>query len=323
VAARAVDFIEMPATLRSVVRKERITRILARGASAGALAHLVAARCGVPYAVESFEPHAAYMRESHTWGRWDPRYILQKHWEQAQKRDAAALLPVTEAYRETLEREGVPASRIVTLPCTVDSEQFRFNSAHRKGTRQDLGILPEDVVGIYVGKFGDIYYDHEAFDVFTRFAAGIPGFRMIVLTGMDHSRVTRLADEAGFPRGQLYVATVSHAEVPRFLAAADVAFALVRMAPSRRFCSPVKVGEYLASGLPIVITNGIGDDSDVIRDWSAGAVVDLTAQSVDAALRRTQDLLEESGHRGRIAGLADRFRSRIRVAAAYSEVGLI
>lgn len=323
VVSRAIDFVALPAALERLVREHRITMILARGANAGALAHLTAGRASIPYAVESFEPHAAYMRESGVWGRWDPRYIFQKRWEEAQKLEAVALLPVTDAYRSVLIEEGVPAARTVTLPCTVDPIRFGFSAESRRRTREQLGTPPDAIAGIYVGKFGDIYYDKGAFVVLARFARQMPTFRMIVLTGMDPRRVMDLAEHGAFPRDKLFVASVPHAQVPRYLSAADLAFALVRMAPSRRFCSPVKVGEYLASGLPMVITEGIGEDSDIVRDHDAGAVIDLGEVAIDAAIRRIRGILAEPGHRERIAGLATRFRARGRVAAAYSAIGLI
>jgi glycosyltransferase involved in cell wall biosynthesis len=48
--------------------------------------------------------------------------------------------------------------------------------------------------------------------------------------------------------------------------------------------SPVKVAEYLACGLPVILTRGIGDYSDMLPDAGVGVLVDETADIVDQVL---------------------------------------
>jgi glycosyltransferase involved in cell wall biosynthesis len=321
--ARMVEYLTWPMHISRICREHRVELMLARGAAAGALAHLSHRYRTVPYIVESFEPHARYMLESGVWLSRDPRYVFQSHWESAQKRHATALLPVAESYRRLLIDEGVAPDRILTLPCTVDAEQFRFSPVSRRQTRRELSVDDDCILGVYVGKFGDNYYGKEAFWIFGRFAEGLPGFRMLVLTPMRASDVQALAREACFPVDRLIVMASPHGDVPQYLCGADVAFATSRPAPSRRFVSLVKVGEYWASGLPVVITEGIGDDSDIIREHSAGAVVTLEPASLEKAVSGIQLLLREPGHRDRIASLAGKYRSRGLVRAAYSELGLL
>ncbi len=321
--ARMVEYLTWPAHIGRICRNNRVELILARGAPAGALAHLSQRHGGAPYIVESFEPHARYMLESGVWRRWDPRYLFQSRWERAQKRHATALLPVSEGYRRLLINEGVPPERILNLPCTVDTEQFRFSADSRKNTRRELSLNGDCLLGVYVGKFGDNYYGKEAFSVFGRFAEQLPAFRMLVLTPMPAADVEALAREARFPVERLIVMASAHCDVPRYLCAGDVAFATSRPTPSRRFVSLVKVGEYWAAGLPVVITEGVGDDSDRIRAQSAGAVVTLESASLDEAVGRIQFLLREPGHRERIASLAGKYRSRGLVREAYAALGLL
>ena len=322
VFSRARDFVALPRAIARICREHGIDRILARGSNAGALAHLLQRHHRVPYMVESFEPHAAYMAEAGVWGRWDPRYVFLARWERAQKREALALLPVTERYRSTLLSEGVEAERVVTLPCTVDTGRFAFSPGDRREVRGELRLPDDAVVGVYAGKFGGIYYDEAAFRVFARFATRIPAFRLLVLTPMERDAVTALARAAGFPDDRLQVARVPHAAVPRFLSASDFAFATVRMTPSRGALSLVKVGEYFANGLPIVITEGVGDDSRAIAEHDAGAVIDMTDTAIDEATERIRRIVFDPTHRARIARLAARYRARRLVTEAYARLGL-
>ena len=81
---------------------KKIDFIIARGAAAGALAYKAFKKTKVPFYVESFEPHAAYMLESSVWSKNDPRYLFQKRWEGKQKKYATGLMPVSNNYKKQL-----------------------------------------------------------------------------------------------------------------------------------------------------------------------------------------------------------------------------
>ena len=157
------DFRRFPRELATQATLFQADFIIARGAPAGALAYLVQRLTGLPFYVESFEPHAEYMRKSGVWRWYDPRYIFQQYWENQQKKRAAGLMPVAENYRRQLIAEGVPPPRVITVPCSVNLNDFAFNPTVRYQKRQYLGLSTDALVGVYVGKFGGIYYDDEAF----------------------------------------------------------------------------------------------------------------------------------------------------------------
>ena len=69
--------------------------------------------------------------------------------------------------------------------------------------------------------------------------------------------------------------------------------------------SPTKIGEYLAAGLPVVSTAGIGDVDALLRDNRAGALVeDFSARAYEAAVDTVRELREDPGTRQRCAAVA-------------------
>ena len=174
-------------------------------------------------------------------------------------------------------------------------------------------------VGIYVGKFGDIYYDEEAFELFRAAADHFgPRFRVIILTPNAEADVRRKLAAVGLGPDRAFVTKAPHAEVPDYLSAADFAFSPIRPAPCRLFCSAIKIGEYWASGLLVLVTPGVGDDSAIIEAETGGAVFDLNEPgSVPVALARLAALMRSPGHRARIHELAVRHRSLNRAREAY------
>jgi glycosyltransferase involved in cell wall biosynthesis len=310
------DFRRFPRELTAQARAFKADFILARGAPAGALAYLVQQQTGLPFYVESFEPHAEYMRKSGVWRWYDPRYIFQQYWENQQKRRAAGLMPVAENYRRKLIAEGVAAERIITVPCSVSLTNFAFDTQARARMRHQLALPTDALVGVYVGKFGGIYYDEEAFQLFKQTADFFgPRFRLLLLTPQAPAEVQAKLVAAGFDPARAIVTRVPFAEVPAYLSASDFAYGLHRPTP---YVSPIKVGEYWANGLPVLLTDGVGDDSGIITAEGGGAVFDLSQPgSVVQALHGIQAQLAEPAHRETIHALAARHRSVERAREAY------
>jgi glycosyltransferase involved in cell wall biosynthesis len=269
------DFIDFPNQLLQLCNQFSIDKIICRGAPAGALAYLVWKKNQISYTVESFEPHAAYMLESGVWKSFDPRYLAQRYWEKKQKQTASGLMPVSEKYKYYLvEKDGVDAHKIDTIPCCVAIDQFAFNSEARVEIRASLSIGNDTVLGIYVGKFGGIYYEGEAFEIFKKLEKKYSSFHLLILSPDPEKKIKDLAKSSNYSLDSLTIKSVTHKEVPNYLSAADIAFATIKPSEHRKYCSPIKTGEYWANGLPVVITPNVGDDSFIIETENAGLVMD-------------------------------------------------
>ena len=280
------DFTVFPKKLVKLCEEHQIDVLICRGAPAGALGYLVWKKTQIPFIVESFEPHADYMLESGVWKKWDPRFLLERYWEKKQKKYAKALLSVSMNYKYKLIKEGVSETKIEVVPCTVNLDKFAFNEADRSDIRKRYDIAPEATVGVYVGKFGGIYLDIEAFQIFENTLSEFAKPVLILLTPEPEKSIHHKAEKAGFNKNiRIIVAMVKHDEIPKFLSASDLAFATIRPAPSRQFCSAIKVGEYYANGLPVIITQGVGDDSDIILNEKLGVIVDKSLQVKLSLLR--------------------------------------
>lgn len=317
------DFVFFPKKIKKIALREKTDLIVARTASAGALAYLVHQKTGLPFIVESFEPHADYMHESMVWKKRDPRYIFQKIWEKGQKAKARFLITVSENYKQHLEeKEAISGKKVKVIPCTVSTENFSFNEKSRAEYRKNLGISKNAIVSIYVGKFGDIYYDEEAFQIFkSAFDFFGANFRLIILSPNKEDIITQKLEEAGIDKEKVFIKFVPHKEISAYLSAADFAFSTIRPAKSRVFCSPVKDGEYWASGLPIILTDKVGDDYKLIPELNVGAIFNLNESgSVKKAFERTAEILEEDNYRTRIMKMAEKHRSNKIIGQVYAEI---
>ena len=81
--------------------------------------------------------------------------------------------------------------------------------------------------------------------------------------------------DAGVEQSTTTVMSVTSDEVPQILAASDLGLLLRENSIVNAVASPVKFGEYMAAGIPLLISQGIGDYSDAVRDQGLGICVDI------------------------------------------------
>ncbi|MEM7108541.1 MAG: glycosyltransferase [Bacteroidota bacterium] len=317
------DFTKLPKFLTRLCRQLKIDKIICRSSSAGGIGFLVWKRTNIPYYVESFEPHAAYMRESKVWSKWGLRYWVQIYFEKAQKKTATKLIAVSNGYKRYLIHQEKVKVCIEVLPCTVDLDKFSFKSSKRNKVRSNLDIAKDALVGIYVGKFGGIYYEKEAWVFFAQCFAELPEFTLLLITTDEPVKLINKLNEYHLPMNRIIIDKVAHDLVPAYLSAADIAFNLHKTGQWSFALSPIKNGEYWANGLPIVISRNIGDDSSFIYKSRTGGKVVNFGQELKTSIRELRKLKSystASRKKNDCTRLARMHRTRTLVEMVYSKI---
>jgi glycosyltransferase involved in cell wall biosynthesis len=94
-------------------------------------------------------------------------------------------------------------------------------------------------------------------------------------------------------------------QVPSFLLAGDAGLSFIKPCFSKISSSPTKIGEYLAMGLPVVTTSGIGDVDSLITGSRAGCLVrEFSVAAYEDALTGIEKLLGEVGLKPRLRAAA-------------------
>jgi len=69
---------------------------------------------------------------------------------------------------------------------------------------------------------------------------------------------------------------------------------------------PTKIGEFLATGRPVVVNKGLGDMDSLVREYDVGVTLSgLDQAHLDRACREALRLLEDEGTPGRCRALAE------------------
>lgn len=269
---KLIDFLATVATAWRLIRKYQVCAIYSEGFPGAILGYYASKVARVKHMVHTFEPHADYMIEAGVWKEtsWETR--LMRWHEKKIALHATYIFTATALMIERLKKEGVKQEVLYRVPSCVDLEHFRFNPDSRDSLRKQLGIEVKQPVLVYLGKFGGMYMEEEAFEFFKLCQQELNAWIMILSTE-DGTKLLNLARKFEMVETNLFIKTLTREEVPAYLSVADMAFVGVRQWPSKKYCSPIKTGEYLACGLPVIVPEGISDDFLILAQSGVGIIL--------------------------------------------------
>lgn len=141
------------------------------------------------------------------------------------------------------------------------AEQFCYSQEHRNRIREELGLGNADKLWVYTGSLGPQYVVKEMLEIFGRYQEQFPGSRFLVLSGNTDYLLEHLPVQL---KDKVIPKAVPFETIPHYLSAADLAFALRQPTWSMRGVAPIKLGEYLLMGLPVIASKGIGDTESML-----------------------------------------------------------
>ncbi len=310
-------------TLFNTIRKNKVGIIHAWCTPAGSLGYVLSKITGANLIIDSYEPHAEAMVENNTWQRNSFRFKLLFSLEKKLSKHAKILISATEGMREYAKRKyNFQPENFLVKPACVNMDDFNLKEKKNNRLLKELG-LENKIVAVYAGKFGGIYLTKEVFQLL-KIAENKwkENFRVLLLTNHDQGEIRQWALEAGFPMEKIISRFVLHHEVNDYMGLGDFAITPVKPIPTKRYCSPIKDGEYWALGLPVIITKDISDDSNIIETENIGAVLqNLSTEDYIIAIDKIHELLKEGQELSiRISSVAKKYRSFEIAETVYQQI---
>ncbi len=188
---------------------------------------------------------------------------------------ASGLLAVSEAIKADIAALGVEPAKIRVHHTGIDRTLFHVSDVTRASLRQSLPIPAEGALLVCVGAL--IPRKGQAFVI--KALANLPGVRLAIIgAGEDLASLTLLAADTGVSDRVHFLGSLPHAEIARFVQAADVA-----VLPSSSEGLANAWIEALACGTPLVITD-VGGAREVLCTPDAGRIVARDAGAIAAAV---------------------------------------
>ena len=238
------------------------------------------------------------------WSTDRREYRLVKRYEARAFRRADGVVVLTNALRRWVldQRLLGPTTQLACIPTCVDLDKFDFRPSDRERRRRELGLGDRTAI-VYAGSLGGLYRDADMarFVGLLKQRSALP-ITFVVLTASNSDEFVNLVRNAGLAEDEILVRKVLPAEMPSYLCAGDVGLAFGKGCFARLGCSPTKLAEYLACGLPVVTNGDFGDQGELVGERDTCVVVeDFGDDELSAAADRllalaARPLVERAEH---------------------------
>lgn len=295
------------------IYRKNISFIHAWCTPAGAFAYMLSKLTHKPLIIDSYEPHAEAMVEVGEWKKNSIAFNLLFFFEKKLTHRAIYLIATTEKMiteYATNKYNFLPnKNNWFVKPACVDVDLFQPNKEQRNKLRKEL-VLENKIIGIYAGKFGGIYLEDEVFQ-FLKTAQSYwkDQFVFILLSSHSQQYISEMCKKYSIDRNFILHQFVPHQKVVQFFNIADFGITPVKPVYTKKFCSPIKNGEYWAMGLPVIITKDISDDSEIIEKNNIGYVLkNLSQEEYLNSLKEIENLIHQNIS-NKIISIAHQYRS--------------
>lgn len=290
----------VPATLFDIIhgwlravnvgRRLHATVVHGRTFVGGLVGRAAATTLGLPfiYHNEGFYPDE--MVDGGFWRQDSLQYRAAKRLEDMMYDTASGLVVLSQGAatairaRQSVARRNTP---MAVVPSCVDLDRFRLLSRPR------TPLAPLSLV--YSGAVGGRYQ----LDRIGRFVAQVARstpVRLQVYSREAIATVSSMLDSGGLPRALWSAEFVPHSQMPAALARHHAGLFFLASGTSEHGCSPTKIGEYWACGLPVVTTPGVSDTDGLIARFRAGVIIEGHDDvAYERAAQQLKELLSDTG----------------------------
>ncbi|MDX2189508.1 MAG: glycosyltransferase [Bacteroidota bacterium] len=207
-------------------------------------------------------------------------YTFFKHKELQWLSKADIVVTLTHSAKKYLvEKQLVNEKKTFVIPCMVDTQLFNYQKVNLDSIvliKKTLNIDKDAYVLGYVGSVSTWYLLDEMIDFYKIVLSKIPNaFFLLVSTEnefIEHKMKIHSIDSQHFR-----CIGASRNQVPGLISLFDLGICLIKNSFSKIASSPVKLGEMMAMGIPVVCNANIGDINMISEKYNSV----YTLQSLD------------------------------------------
>lgn len=209
---------------------------------------------------------------------------------------ADAVTTLTKKHFDLNKSLGCLQDRIIpmdVIPCCVDTSKFTCDENAKEDIKSQMGFAGKFIL-MYPGKIGTFYFLDEMLSFYKEMALSIPNSTFLILTNDSPDMVLEKARAAGVDTANIKIVHgIKFDDIPEYYKIADAGIFFIN--PYKKIgSSPIKMGEFLASGVPVIINPGVGDTEELVRDNRVGVIVNnFRTEDYKSAIRELLKLKDE------------------------------
>jgi glycosyltransferase involved in cell wall biosynthesis len=183
---------------------------------------------------------------------------------------ASGIITVSENLAKLL-RELVPSIPVINVvPCAVGSIS---NRSKRDRIRESLGVKPEDKLLVYSGGYARYQHLEDLTIPYFDLLLTLSAHTSVLILSQDMDSIRNIVNEKAKNQDRFIFCKVPQSEVGDYLTACDLGFLLRKESLVNTVAQPVKVGEYLAAGVPVCVQGEVGGVTEKLKRYQAGIAV--------------------------------------------------
>lgn len=285
---------------KQIIAKKQIDLTHCRSYMAGWVGLQIKKQLGIPFV---FDMRGFWPDERKEGGLWPTKnplyrlvYLRVKHLEKRLLFHAEHIVSLTHRGKKIIESWNHIKNFeeiISVIPCCADLDHFdpsKYSTTDKNQLRKTYNLKEEDLVIGYVGSLGTWYMLDEMLDAFAHWSQQEKNLKLFFLSNISQDDLLPMLSKRGIPKESVRTQSTSYDNVPEHMAMFDVGLFFILPVFSKSASSPVKQGEMLSMGLPVICNRGVGDTDRVIKEIDSSLIVnDLNTSSYQAVARVFSD----------------------------------
>lgn len=210
--------------------------------------------------------------DGHIWDLNKRHYrLVYNYFKKKEKQfceNADAIVSLTHIGKKIMQEDWKVTKPIYVIPCAVDTDLFKPIIGNSKFTIQNSQL----VLG-YLGSIGTWYMLDEMLDFFKVLLKKYPKAKFKFISKENPATILNKAIARDINIEHFEIAPAIRENVPSELSKIDIGIFFIRPTFSKQSSSPVKQGEFMSMGIPVITNTGVGDTDEIIEKYKSGILV--------------------------------------------------
>jgi len=199
--------------------------------------------------------------------RLDYKYFKKKETQFCDNADA--IVSLTHIGKKIMQDEWKVKKPISVIPCAVDTNLFKPDNKENLQSQ----IQKSELTLGYLGSIGTWYMLDEMLDFFKILLDKYPKAKFKFITREEPAIILNKAIARNINIDRFDISSAQRDEVVNELLKIDVGIFFIKPTFSKQASSPVKQGEFMAMGIPVITNTGVGDTDNIINKYDSGMLI--------------------------------------------------